>query len=586
MQAILNHLWQSTVFAGVAWLLTLALKRNRAQTRYWVWFAASMKFLGPLALLVAVGSQVRWREAPPPSAPTVVEQIAQPFGDTSPLGAVRVSAPAGTNPIPELLGLIWAAGFVAIGIKWGREWTRMHANVRSAPPLDLGLPVPVRSSAALLEPGVFGGLRPILLLPEGITERLTPAELNAILAHEMCHVRRRDNLATAMHMVVEAVFWFHPLVWWIGARLMEERERACDEEVLRTGNDAQTYAEGILKVCELYLKSPLECVAGVSGVNLNKRIEEIMTNRIVFKLNAGRKLLLAGAGVLAVAGPIAIGLMNAPPIRAQAQPTAQPKETVAFEVVSVRPHAPGDRNLAPPGLVGGRFVSKAPLQFVIALAYNVPSTPSASERIKGLPDWATSFDAAYDIEATGTFPAGLSGKARDDKARLMLQALLADRFKLRIHAVSTEIPVYALVVAKGGPKLEKADIEEKDCPEGQPAPVLDEPVTACHVFNGGRGRGLHARAADMSDLVGYVENWTDRPLLDKTGIKGLYHIETSGWQPMQVAPFAAGAKRDGVDIADIPTIFTVFEKLGLKMESTKDKVDVYVIDHIEKPTAN
>jgi uncharacterized protein (TIGR03435 family) len=220
----------------------------------------------------------------------------------------------------------------------------------------------------------------------------------------------------------------------------------------------------------------------------------------------------------------------------------------------------------------------------IAFAYGIPLNAQVSERIKGLPDWDSG--VAFDIEAAATFPAGLSGKARDDRAKLMLQALLADRFKLGIHAVSTEMPVYALVVAKGGPKLEKADIEEKDCPEGQPEMTLGGPVTACHVFNGGRGRGLHARAADMADLVGFVEGWTDRPLLDKTGIKGLYRFDTSGWQPMQVAPFAPGQQQDGVDMADIPTIFTLFEKLGLKMESTKDKVDVYVVDHVEKPTEN
>ncbi len=132
----------------------------------------------------------------------------------------------------------------------------------------MGLPVPVRVSATLREPGVFGGFRPVLLLPEGITEKLTPAQLEAVLTHEMRHVKRRDNLATALHMMAEAVFWFHPLVRWIWARLVEERERACDEEVLRAGLDPQTYAEGILKVCEFYLKSPLDCMAGVSGANL------------------------------------------------------------------------------------------------------------------------------------------------------------------------------------------------------------------------------------------------------------------------------------------------------------------------------
>ncbi len=117
---------------------------------------------------------------------------------------------------------------------------------------------------------MFGIFRPVLLLPEGITERLTAAQLEAILAHELCHVRRRDNLTAAIHMVVETVFWFHPLVWWIRARLIDERERACDEEVLRLGSEAEVYAESILEACKLYLESPLACVSGVTGSDLEE----------------------------------------------------------------------------------------------------------------------------------------------------------------------------------------------------------------------------------------------------------------------------------------------------------------------------
>ena len=68
--------------------------------------------------------------------------------------------------------------------------------------------------------------------------------MKAILVHERCHIRCHDNLVAAIHMLVEAIFWFHPLVWWIGARLVEERERACDEEVLRRGADPEAYAAG------------------------------------------------------------------------------------------------------------------------------------------------------------------------------------------------------------------------------------------------------------------------------------------------------------------------------------------------------
>jgi len=111
-----------------------------------------------------------------------------------------------------------------------------------------GCPVEVRFSPGLLEPGVVGVLHPILLVPEGIAERLSPSQLRAVLAHELCHVRRHDSLFAAIHMIVEAVFWFHPLVWWIGARLVEEREHTCDEEVLRSGSEPLVYAEGILNL--------------------------------------------------------------------------------------------------------------------------------------------------------------------------------------------------------------------------------------------------------------------------------------------------------------------------------------------------
>jgi hypothetical protein len=170
--------------------------------------------------------------------------------------------------------------FLVVTFSWWRRWWGIRAAMRAGSPLDLAVDVPVLSSPAMLEPGVFGIFRPVLLLPEGITDRLAPAHLEAILAHELCHVRRRDNLAAAIHMAVEAIFWFHPLVWWLGARLVEERERACDEEVLRLGGQPEVYAESILKTCQFYLESPLVCMSGISGSDLKKRIVRIMTHAI------------------------------------------------------------------------------------------------------------------------------------------------------------------------------------------------------------------------------------------------------------------------------------------------------------------
>ena len=130
----------------------------------------------------------------------------------------------------------------------------------------------------------------------------------------------------------------------------------------------------------------------------------------------------------------------------------------------------------------------------------------------------------------------------------MVRAVLVDRFKLVIRRESKEMPVYALLVAKGGPKLQRADIDEKDCPEASlnalgPISTSTPIPDVCHAFNGGMGRGLHAKAANMSDLVAFVENWTDRPLLDKTGIGPVTAaVVYTAWSH-RPSPFRSGVRR-------------------------------------------
>ena len=254
----------------------------------------------------------------------------------------------------------------------------------------------------------------------------------------------------------------------------------------------------------------------------------------------------------------------------------------SFEVASVKPNTSADfRGSKIDFQPGGRFIAtNYPLQLIISVAWGVPF--NRSPRLSGGPDWIRS--DRYDIEAkagAGSIPPGLS--AADQKARMrqMLRTLLIDRFQLSMSSETKELPVFFVVAGKGGPKLEKAKIEEKDC--GQPGVEV-----ACHVFMGGQGRGLHGQAVDMADLASYVENWAERPVIDKTGIKGLFHIETRGWMAMTPGPPpAAGVKsEDGSDMADLPTLFGVFDGLGLKLEAQKAPVEVFHIDKIEKPAQN
>lgn len=318
-----SHLLQSTLFAAVAGLATLALRKNHARTRQWLWLAASVKFLLPFSILVAMGTQVERQTAPaPPPAPLsiMIEDAGAPI-------VIAPSGPAPRNWTPTLLLVVWGCGTLAILLRWSMRWRRAAATLRDAHVIGHLSGVPLLSSSAAMEPGIFGIVRPVLLLPAGITSRLSDAQLEAVLAHELCHVRHRDNLAAAIHMLVEALFWFHPLVWWIGARLVEERERACDEEVLQRGSEPEIYAASIFTVCRLCLESPLACVSGITGADLQKRIELIMTPRVVRRLDFGRKALLAGLAAAALSGPLAIGLMHAQ------QRSVTP---LAFEVASVK----------------------------------------------------------------------------------------------------------------------------------------------------------------------------------------------------------------------------------------------------------
>jgi bla regulator protein blaR1 len=651
LQSLANHLWQSTLFAAVAGLLTLLLRKNRAQTRYWLWLTASVKFLIPFSILVDMGSLFGRRTAPAMAMTqsglsSVIEQVSQPFAAPVPLLTIPTATqPSPTIWIPAILCAVWAIGFVTLVSCWWLRWRSLRAAMRSASPLDLPIDIEVMTSPAFAEPGVFGICRPVLLLPAGITNSLTPPQLEAILAHEVCHVRRRDNLATAIHMTVEAVFWFHPLVWWLGARLMDERERACDEEVLLLGSEPQVYAEGILRICELYLESPLPCVSGVTGANLKKRIEAIMTNRIAIGLNFAKKVALVTAGVTALAAPVIVGVINAPVIRAQSpQAAAQSttSTTTKFEVASVKPCNPEDMD-HPTGKRGGSggpvrwspgrldeecqsvadLIRDAYLAYPdgkpwVAGAAGVPATSQPQgfqcigcgggrgglrpisarlfqQEIKGGPAWITS--ARYTIDATA------EGPARQELMRgPMLQALLEDRFKLKIHRESREVPVYELTVAKGGPKLQP--YQNGSCPspdsfDSASGKASGQPFTSmCGWFHTGKNGGTDVNGTAIANLCRLLSNVSDRDVIDKTGIAGMFDIHfdthpvappadaTPGLtDPAEPRP-ATAAERALVESERFAQFQAALPKLGLKLEPAKGSGGFLVIDHVERPSGN
>jgi len=324
---LLDHLWQSTLFAAAAGLVVLLLQDNAARVRFWVWFAASVKFLVPFAALAGLGRLM----LPPPASPVPLladfVPAAEPY--LAPLAKSHVlsaAAPA-TLDWSALLLAGWGLGSLVLIARWLLRWRNLRAALAQAGAVVSIAGHSVRPAAAGLEPGLFGIWRPVIVLPQDIDAKLSPDELEAVLAHEACHRDHRDNLLAAIHMLVEALFWFHPLVWWLGARLNDERERACDEAVLAAGQRPEIYAESILKVCKLYVHSPLACVAGVSGGVLKQRIERIVINAVALPLGLARKLLLAGFAGGSLIVPLSAGLLMAPLVRAAPQSQAQPAMT-------------------------------------------------------------------------------------------------------------------------------------------------------------------------------------------------------------------------------------------------------------------
>lgn len=520
MNAVFNHLWQSTVFAAAVALACAALRRNSPRLRYWLWLAASIKFLLPFSLLVSTGARVQMPPDTPSLHAVTVQQISTYFAP--------VSNPARTTlQWPLMLGAIWLAGSILLLVRWFCSWREMKT--------------------ASLEPGVFGIFRPVLILPEGLADALTEDQLRAVIAHEKRHIECYDNLTAALHMIVEALFWFHPLVWWIGARLMDERERDCDEAVLRQGSQPAMYARSIVQVCESYVESPLACASGISGSDLKKRIREIMTWRGSLPITRTGKAMLAVAAFAAVSLPFVLGIL-----RAQTLP---PAPAYNYDVASIHKAAPGSNNhMIGPGPQGGWRVQNMSVVAMIASAYSVQSY-----QVVGAPPWASSesFDITFTPEKTetalGPAPSLKEIQASMGRNAQRLQAVLRDRFGLVLRSDTRELPIFNLVQAKGGAKL---------------APHVDSGRGPSLGSNRGQ---ITASDVTVAMLAQQLSMLLDRPVHDETHIDGQFDFK--------VTPDSDGPMSE--------SLFTALpEQLGLKLESAKGPVQVYVVEKIEHPSEN
>lgn len=341
MIVLAAHLWQSTLCAALAALVATVLRGGPARSRHVIWLLASLKFLVPFAALQSLGTIAgAW-------TPTVaVARTAGAFSwldQVMPFWSLRVPAETGVaaagTTLPAAAIAVWVTGAGALALWRWRAWRALREVARTARPPATGREIAALNrvlrtrrlggvvlleSPRIDEPGVFGVVRPQILWPSGLSSRLTDGEIESIIAHELAHVGRRDNATILLHIVVETLFWFHPLVWWIGSRLTAERERACDEEVVRMGTSTRQYAEGLLKACGFSLRAPNGCAARAGDANLARRIERIVDCQPAPPLPAPVRLLLGCLGAAVMTAPLLAGALEVQPPDSGSASTTRP----------------------------------------------------------------------------------------------------------------------------------------------------------------------------------------------------------------------------------------------------------------------
>ena len=176
------------------WALTLLFRRNSAVVRYRLWLIASVKFLVPFSLFVALGGLLQWHPVHPvtPSeVPVVVRQISQPFTPSPvaiPAPSIAKATPVASPSVGIVFASVWFGGAAIVLLVWFLRWLQVARIVRNADPLDPTGKSPgirILTSREGMEPGVFGIFRPVLLLPEGLARNLPSVQLEPIIAHEM-----------------------------------------------------------------------------------------------------------------------------------------------------------------------------------------------------------------------------------------------------------------------------------------------------------------------------------------------------------------------------------------------------------------
>ena len=346
--ALIHSLWQCAVIGILFAAANLALRRASANLRYMLSYAALLAMpASGVATFFALFNHQDVSVALPASMP-VLGRIAT---DHLPSAGIATSS----NPLPYLNMVVWfwLAGVVAMSVWSATGWfiaQRMKRRSKRALPqiwqsrlADLAGQLGIRRGIRLCEstlaqvPAVIGWIRPVILIPAGALINLSAQELEAILAHELAHIRRFDYVANLLQSAIEALMFYHPAMWWIAKRIRAERENCCDDLAIVACGDRVVYARALTALEELRSGYPRFAMAATGGPLLSR------VRRLLGKDDPRRRSLpvwiALGAVLIAV-----LAVTNGIRLRAQSEPGPVPPQPpvapAAIQSVPATPRAP------------------------------------------------------------------------------------------------------------------------------------------------------------------------------------------------------------------------------------------------------
>ena len=562
--AVLNSLWQAVLLAFLVWLaIKLVQPHVNAATRHLIWWIT----LAAIIILPCI----------PRSAPT-----SRPGQPLRPQGAktalpIRVSAPLAPPSVQATVTIkekrtavwpfwvlgIWAAVCVRHVIVIWRSYFYLRALKQRATQSSHALPGLTRSARLLLSlelpsPVAVGFFHPAVVLPSGLPDQLTSAELQCVLLHESAHLARYDDWENVVARLVRAVTVPHPVAWWVLRQIDREREMACDDWVVAHVGAVHSYVESLARVVELRWEAADSVLA--AGLfehhsRLRVRIETLLLRGRRFSTAAARIPIVAAAatiGMLAVAGALA------PHWIAFAQ-------RLEFEVASIKQNTANVPNDFTPRR-SGTLVTMHNTQVgtVLYYAYHI----IGSYQLVGFDPNALPREWMWiDVDARAPL------NATDDQIRLMLQSLLEDRYKLRIHRETREIPEYELVATNA--RLEPSRASDNPMPITVEGKTLKVPSGKCSTSIWLDGDHMICHAAPLERIVAEISSSLRSPVVDRTGLKETYDVNL------------LFAREDlPEDQTPAPSLEDAIRDLGLKLKKGRGPVEVIVVDHIEKPSGN